>query len=89
MLCSEIWSACDLPKRKFRLGDGFAKYSNNSYVRGSANSTIGKFAIEANGGHWYLCLQQNPEQFRQPMAPMILLEEHKLNNKKNLHMVQC
>ena len=23
---SEIWSACDLAKRKFRTGDGFAKY---------------------------------------------------------------
>ena len=31
ILCyaSEIWSACDLSKRKFHTGDGFAKYLDN------------------------------------------------------------
>ena len=31
ILCyaSEIWSACDLAKRKFRTADGFAKYLDN------------------------------------------------------------
>ena len=31
ILCysSEIWSACDLSKRKFRTGDGFANYLDN------------------------------------------------------------
>ena len=34
ILCyaSEIWSACDLAKRKFRTGEGFAKYLDNMTI---------------------------------------------------------
>ena len=49
ILCyaSEIWSACNLAKRKFRTGDGFAKYLDNINIE-IVHVTFCKFILGVN-----------------------------------------
>ena len=49
ILCyaSEIWSACDLSKRKFHTGDEFAKYLDNISIE-KVHVKLGKFILGVN-----------------------------------------
>ena len=47
MLCLRNWSACDLAKRKFRTGDGFAKYLDNT-TKEKVHVKFGKFILGVN-----------------------------------------